>query len=252
MHNFSDDYNTMKKPVLILSVVLLFFAITACSSGRKYNIYRLEGGEEIGNYGKVSHPTKTSMYGAFYNLRSDGDYYWGILNIDGARDAKAFDFILQTTVFDRGGSLGGLWYKGLYTEPYNLSIRFDTGWGAERVIINKLLFKSKKQVIDLREKITVGGSVDAKNLSDFRSSGVLYTRYWKDNGISLDYKNVDIIYSKNRDFTIECDITIEYKDDRIENYAFTAKFKRYNFTERICLPTSCCAYFIYGFAMTGR
>jgi len=143
--------------------------------------------------------------------------------------------------------------KGFYTEPYNLSIGFDTGYGAERVIINKMLFRSKNQVIDLRKKVTVGGNVDTKKLSDFENSGVIYPRYVNNDVIKLYYKNVDVIFKKNSDFTIECDITIEYEDDRIDNYAFTAKFKRFKFTERICLPTYGCTYLIYGlFIFMGR
>ena len=213
----------MRKSAINFTCVLfhLIFALTGCLTSDKVNTYRLKGADYEDKY-------------RYYS------YTW-YLDIAGNQNTKRFHFTLWNTELSAGENLLGESIT-LYTEPYDLKMDFYTGWAYEKIIINKMLFRTKNQTIDLRKKITVDGY--GYKSPDFESSGVIYAPSWRGSDwLDLRYDNIDVIFKKNSSFTIEYDITIEreYFLEPTENYTFTVKFNRKNFTERACIVP----YYLY-------
>ena len=253
----------MKKSAIIFSIGLFLFTFTACLTGDRHNIYRLEGGESL----TFEKGADISCLGIRHKANDgwwldivDGEdanrlkrLYGTARGIDTDRQkTKRFHFHLWDK--DVGTDIWSLGQGTLYTGPYTLRMDFDTGDNTKKVTINKMLLRTRNQTIDLRKKAKIERGWN--ELSDLPDSGVLGTSSPGRYDIMLVYyTDTDVIFEKNRNFTIEYDITITRDNNYnaygnrlsdIENYTFTAKFTRTRLVDSYCLVTNCCALMMLG------
>ena len=244
----------MKKLPFTIALFFIALPFTSCVTGDKYYTYELDG---------VPSSYKTNLFTADFN------YYGQTLSIDSTvKKYRSLDieFYLQ----ERGEIDNGKVFlakfdsKSIYTEPYTLSMRI--GYirayfirDVDKIIFNKLNFRSKNREFDLRQNvgITIYGyrhrdrfegesytdyqnkRLNEEELMDFRNSGIIdLSELKKDEweriqGITINYNNIDVIFKQDRYFTLEFDVTFtsDNEDYKIDNYSFIAKFNRKRHTE---------------------
>jgi hypothetical protein len=237
----SYNYNMSRKKVIIaiilfLSVILLFGYVTG---EEKYRTYRLEGVPLVHEKSNFlifwisRYYDKGQGFKAFNNTNNEGEF-------------KFFSFKIEHNIYFYGG-------KQYYDEPYNLSMSFNI-YDVKNIIVNKFIFKTKSKVIDLREVVGISsyyrseeyprgyyGTFDIdfseEDVMDFRRLGTIDVKKLNNDerivaGISFNYDNVDIIFNRDKNFTIECDIIFEsdIEDYETYNYSFTTKFNKIKYT----------------------
>jgi hypothetical protein len=220
--------------IIILLSVLLFLS---CVTGDKYKTYRLKGIP-------LNHETTFILLSWIYTTDDDGSQELKVINkTNNTREFQIFNFEIGNDIIKSNNG------KYIWGEPYTLWMEFLV-YDAKKVIVNKLIFRSKNRVIDIRNNIGLsyeGGllgqianfrkykSFSEEELINFRNSGVLDVN--KEDRIiekiQFVYNNLDVVFKKDRFFTIECDITFDSEIEGIEqeNYSFVAKFNRIQYTD---------------------
>lgn len=220
-----------RKIIIILSSVLLFFG---CVSGDKYNTYRLDGVP-------LNHKSYFVYIGWIFTTDDDeiSQELKVINKSDNTEKYMVFDFAIGENILE-SNDRGWIW-----GEPYTLWINFPVH-DAKKITVNKLTFRSKNKVIDIRNNIGVyftknpksDSSFSEEELINFRNSGIIDVNNLNNESriiesIQFRYDNVDVLFKKDRFFTIECDITFDSEIEGVEpeNYGFAAKFNRIKYTE---------------------
>jgi hypothetical protein len=240
----------MARIIVIIVIVLFVFLFFGCvSTGDKYHTYRLEG---------VPLDRETESFFIFWWSRNnDGGQELSIPNINNTRESKFFNF----SIYEKGDLedklLAG---REINIEPYTLWMNFGTN-NAQKIIINKLIFRSKSKELDLREIIGVSYmgkrnhsyiEFSEDEIIDFRKSSTIDINKLNNDrriieSIQFGYDNIDVIFKKDKYFIIECDIIFENDVEgyETENYNFTAKFNRIKYnTEKVSLLTFLFLYLI--------
>jgi hypothetical protein len=216
--------------ILIVSFLLLFGCV---SVGEEYHTYRLEGVP-------LDHETETFFIFWWSNTDDGGQELKIANNSNNAREFQIFDFSIGESII---GDYGGTWIWG---EPYTFRMNFHI-YDAQKIIVNKLIFRSKSAVIDLRESIGVSYmskrdhsfiNFSEEKIMDFRKFNIIDIDKLNNERriiekIEFIYDNVGISFMKDRFFTIECDLTFESDVEgyETENYNFLAKFNRIKYNE---------------------
>jgi hypothetical protein len=243
----------MKRKMIFILILVFSILLITCISipTEKNNIYELESVPS--NYERGF--WESSLGNAYQRLDINN-------NIEDNK-TRTFSFdIIQNGKIDIGQQFMDDERIILYTEPFDLKMFFFIEYGNEygniqKIIVNKMIFRTKNKVIDLRENsnvyyissIPVYPSsykyIPEDELTDFRTSGTieimninvkngnLIERHKKIE-IGFIYNNIDIIFRKDRYFSVEYDISIESDIEgyEIENYSFLAKFVRKRFTDK--------------------
>jgi hypothetical protein len=235
----------MNKKILIIALIILLPSLIffSCLSGDKYRTYRLDGVP-------LNHKTKLIFFFWISFTDDDGSQEIKVINkTNNVREFQIFDFSIGSSIIKNNN--GKLIRGGSYT----LWMNFDIN-DVKKIIVNKLIFKSKSKVIDIREIVGVSymeksshsdnnsfKSFPEEKLINFINLGMIDLNNLNNESRVIDriqfvYNNVDVVFQKDRFFTIECDITLDSEAEGIEpeNYSFTAKFNRIKYTgERMSL-----------------
>jgi hypothetical protein len=244
----------MNKKIIIISMIILLSVLLffGCVSGDKYNTYRLDGIP-------LNHETVFIFLSWIHTTDDDGSQELKVINNTNKIKSIIFDFSIVESILKNNNE------KLIWGEPYTLCMYFPV-YDAQKVIVNKLIFRSKNKVIDIRSNIGVSYlrekpypeeegwfgdlmnyrhyiSLTEKELNDFRNSGTIDINTFNNENLIIEriefvYDNVDVIFKKDRFFTLECDITFDSEIEGIEpeNYSFVAKFNRIKYTgERMSL-----------------
>jgi hypothetical protein len=235
--------------IIILLAVLLFFS---CVTGDKYRTYRLDGIP-------LKHETTYILLSWISIADDDGNQEFKVINkTNNKKEFRIFNFLIGESI------MGNKNEKTIWGEPYTLWMNFDI-YDAKKIIVNKLIFRSKSKVIDILDNIVIsyltkksysdnspfeGGLIgelkkfrsysrfSEEELINFRNSGTIDVNNFNNESRAIEkiqfvYDNVDVNLKKDRFFTIECDITLDSGIEGIEpeNYRFTAKFNRIQYAE---------------------
>jgi len=235
-----------RKIIIIFLSVLLFLS---CVTGDKYKTYRLKGIP-------LNHETTFILLSWIYTTDDDGQELKVINKTNNTREFQIFDFAIGNDIIESNNG------KLIWGEPYTLWMSFLVH-DAKKVIVNKLIFRSKNRVIDIRNNIGLsylekekfsdeGGllgeiarfrkfrSFSEEELINFRNSGILDVSNLNNENLIIEriqfvYDNLDVVFIKDRFFTIECDITFDSEIEGIEqeNYSFVARFNRIQYHDEI-------------------
>jgi len=239
----------------IFLILLLLILLSGCISitERKNNTYELEGVPSNYRVGIFDSSFDEAVQSLIINNTND--------------NTKTEWFMFDLT--QRGKIDIGKQFMGeeddrkyLYTEPFDLNMYFFIDYGKEqgniqKIVVNRMFFKSKKHSIDLREKIGVYyiseqpvypfsyKYIPEDILADFRKFGTIDVMNLniengnmieRSNSVELGfmYNDIDVIFKKDRKFSIEYDITLvrDIEGSETENYVFTANFKRKRFSDK--------------------
>ena len=224
--------------ILILSLIIFLFF--ACVSLDKYQTYEIKGVPS--NYEILFVPFlwKTEFFNGSQVLKIYN-------NSNNSREFREVIFQIKPQgKLENGVVLGsGDETKYIFTEPYNFYMQFRT-FDTKKIIFNKMLFHSKNDTIDLRQKLRVSNPhvandfINEEKLIEFRNNGEINLeiinseRQDSINSLSFEYENIDIVNKSDRYFTIEYNITFinDLECNEIENYSFTVKYNRKKFSER--------------------
>jgi hypothetical protein len=239
----------MNRKIIIIAIIILLSVLLflGCVTSDKYKTYRLAGIP-------LNHETTFILLSWIYTTDDDGQELKVINKTNNTREFQIFDFAISENIIESNNG------KLIWGEPYTLWMNFLV-YDAKKVIVNKLIFRSKNKVIDIRNNIGLfylgkkaysdeGGllgeianfrkfeSFSEEELINFRNSGMLDVSNLNNENriierIQFVYDNLDVVFKKDRFFTIECDITFDSEIEGIEqeNYSFVAKFNRIQYTE---------------------
>jgi hypothetical protein len=244
----------MNRKIIIIAIIILLSVLLfwGCVSGDKYYTYRLDGIP-------LNHKTGFVLLSWIHTTDDDGSQELKVINKTNKSKSIIFDFSIGKSILKNNNG------KLIWGEPYTLCMYFPV-YDAKKVIVNKIIFRSKNKVFDIRNNIGVSYlrekpypeeegwfgdlmnyrsyiSLTEKELNDFRNSGTIDINTINNESplverIEFVYDNVDVVFKKDRFFTLECDITFDSEIEGIEpeNYSFVAKFNRIQFTgERMSL-----------------
>ena len=231
--------------IIMLLSVLLFLS---CVTGDKYKTYRLKGIP-------LKHETTFILLSWIHTTDDDVSQELKVINkTNNTREFQIFEFEIGNDIVKSDNG------KLIWGEPYTLWMEFPV-YDAKKVIVNKLIFKSKNRVIDIRNIIGLsylekekysneGGllgeitkfrkfrSFSEEDLINFRNSGTIDVSNFNNENLNIGriqfvYDNLDVVFKKDRFFTIECDITFDSEIEGIEqeNYRFIARFNRIQYTD---------------------
>jgi hypothetical protein len=251
----------MSRKMAIIAMVFVssLLSFSGCAIGDSYHTYRLQGSP-------LTRETKNFLIFWISGYSDDGQELNVPNNINGARESKNFSFnIAEHGSVDNRPLLG--MERTINTEPYTLFMAFDIN-NAKNIIVNKLIFRTRNKVVDLRETVGVtyrtrrSGSYThftEKEITYFRKAGIidivnLINEQRIIDRLSFRYENVDVNFNRDGFFTIECDITFESDIEgyETENYRFTAKFLRKKYAEeRISLSAVLILYILFGKELGG-
>jgi hypothetical protein len=233
----------MNAAVLLVSGLLLVIGVSCVSVGDTHHTYRLKGA-----------PLDNERFDAFIFWRSSYSDYgqWLVVpnsahKIVNERESAVFGFTIVEEGCLEGKPLGET-ERMIYTEPFNLLMAFSVADNTKKIMVNKLIFRSRSKVIDLRDIVGISYSPTISNyhyiwfsdeeIMDFRKYGTIdLTDYHNEEraiyGISFNYDNVDVLFNKDQFFVIECDMTFESDSEGYtpRNYSFTARFNRKKYAE---------------------
>ena len=248
--------------IFLIIVFLLIFLFAACVTERKYHTYELHTYEFEDESENVPSNYHASLVRSQYVPDSQSFYLHTIAN--NRIISKEFRFRLSPrTKIDIGKKFFEEEYERVYlhTEPYDLSMRMSL-YKTQKIIINKMLFKTEKGVIDFCHNASVSfngmrhrdrfknesngdyfyKTFSEEELTEFRNSGIIdlskFRDEWSDiGGILFSHKNIGVMFEKDDYFALEYDITLEnsIEDFETENYSFTVKFNRQKFTDSYSL-----------------
>lgn len=254
------DRKTIINTTNLFFLCLLFIICISCVSiSDTHHTYRLKG-----------FPLDNDRFNAFIFWRSSYNDYGQYLIVPNSanktnndRESKIFKFEIVEEGYLDDRPLGEIERK-IHTEPFNLFMDFSLVDNTKKIIINKLIFRSKSKVIDLRDIVGVSYSPTISNnyyiyfseeeIMDFRKYGIIDLINFNNSGciiygISFNYDNVDVIFNKDRFFSIECDIAFESDVEGYipRNYCFIAEFDRKKYAdEKISLANFLLFYLFTG------
>lgn len=254
----------MRKLPFTIALFFIVLPFTACVTTDKYRTYVLDGAPS--NY--KANLIRGSFGGSSYNIKK---VYSTTTNLyETIYRSQYLTLRLFETGTKRNGKvflLGGD-EKEINTEPYNFYTWISTD-DADKIIFNTLKFTSKSKEIDLRQKVGINidgyrhknrseenttfrrfnpyvfnsrDSLNETELMHFRNTGIINVGAlreelkdeWKEiHAIKIFYDHIDVVFKKDRYFTLEFDVTLtsDREDYETQNYHFIAKFNRKRYTE---------------------
>jgi hypothetical protein len=221
----------MRKIIFVCALLL-----SACITDKSYHTYKQEGVPKLAPKARWEHSR---------NFTESSHWIWVKDNLDNDNE-KMFDFELTEKGRLDGGTVPtfsmGRVDRTIYTEPYDLSMGFYVH-GAQKIMVNKMIFKTSKKSIDLRQNVRIN-RFSEEELTDFRNAGVINIEKLSNEEreikyISLRYDDIDVQFKKDWYFTVECDITFEHSAEtsKTENYTFEVKFYRIRFHDPVLFQT---------------
>jgi hypothetical protein len=229
------------------------------STGEKYYTYRLKGvpldreNRSFFIFWLSENYDNDQELEVSNNTYSAREFDWWSSDDDGQelkksnieKEFKFFNFSIYEKGYLKDKPLAGL-ERYINTEPYTFRVNFNIN-DSKKIIVNKLIFRSKNKVIDLREIIEISYmeknspyyyDFSEEEIIDFRKFGIIDVNNLNNERriiekITFNYDNVDVIFNKDKYFIMECDITFEgdVEGYETENYSFSARFNRLKYTE---------------------
>jgi hypothetical protein len=249
----------MKAALLLVSGFLFFICVSCVAIGDAHHTYRLKGV-----------PLDNERFNAFIFLRSSYSDYgqWLVVpntanKTGNERESAVFEFTILEEGCLEGKPLGETERK-IYTEPFHLLMDFSVADNTKKIIVNKLMFRSRSKVMDLRDTVRIAYSptisshhfiwFSDEEILNFRKTGTIDLSDSHNEGrviygISFNYDNVDVLFKKDRFFVIECDMNLESDREGYtpRSYSFSARFNRKKYVEEtISWATYLLFYFITG------
>jgi hypothetical protein len=222
----------MKKRIIISAVIAVIFLIPAI----------------IANCTVVNHHY-TYIISPIEN-RSQNDYR-SIWFDDSSGEFRTLSFdIIEKTSIVKGYDPIVKTSRRIYTEPYDLVIRFYpyNNDENEKIIFNKIIINTKKDTFNLRDKIKIiveyklngwpdliGEQLTEEETLNFKNSGIIEYKERKDNyrlvGLFLLYEDIEVQYKKDKYFDIEFDLTY-IKNNITSNANIVVPFQREHIKDR--------------------
>ena len=241
----------MIKKILGFIPFMLILSFSSCIAfGDIYCTYELEGRDS--NY-----EVNPGLYSKYNKNKT-----WNIIELN-----DKYDVYLRVNFEGKGSiplsplSKGYIWVSHYdrtnYTEPYDMVFVIGSTESifdyTDRMIFNEMLFQSKNNSIDIREKVAIkfngvrhrermtGEKYEDytwhkfkdEELIDFRSFGIIdlskYKNEWKKiETIYIEYNNIDVVFKKDPYFNVKFDINFEGVSEP-QHYNFMVKFIRKKF-----------------------